>query len=70
MNRMTRTEFAAKIREVGKYATRCATMNGKEMDFDPDALLNNLVVGLLGYWTESGLSSDEWANPPQAMEKQ
>lgn len=30
---------------------------------DPDALLQNLVVGFLGYWTNDGLSSDEWANP-------
>ena len=40
-------------------------MNGKEMDFDPGALLQNLVVGMLGYWTENGLSSDEWANPKE-----
>lgn len=61
--RMTRKEFAEKIREAGKYAYRCSTMNGKEPDLDPDALLQNLIVGLLGYWTEDGLSSDEWANP-------
>ena len=53
------------IRLAGKYAVRCATMNGKEMDFDPDALLQNLVVGFLGYFTEDGLDhEDDWANPP------
>jgi len=61
---MTKEEIAAKIREAGKYAVRCATMNGKEMDFDPDALIQNLLVGMLGYWTEDGLSSDAWMNPP------
>ena len=61
---MSREEFAAKIREAGKYAVRCATMNGKEMDFDPDALIQNLLVGMLGYCTEDGLSSDAWMNPP------
>jgi hypothetical protein len=61
--RMTRQEFADRIREAGKYAARCATMNGKDMDFDPDALLQNLVVGMIGYWTDTGLSSDDWANP-------
>lgn len=61
--RMTRREFADRIQSAGKYAVRCATMNGREMDFDPDALLQNLVVGMLGYWSETGLSSDDWANP-------
>lgn len=61
--RMTRQEFADRIKEAGRYAYRCATMNGKDTDIDPDALLQNLVVGFLGYWTENGLSSDEWANP-------
>lgn len=59
-----RQAFADKIREAGRYAVRGATMCGKEMDFDPDALLQNLVTGMLGYWTEDGLSSDDWANPP------
>lgn len=59
----TRQEFAELLREGGKHAYRGATMNGKEPDMDPDALLQNLVVGMLGYWTSDGLSSDEWANP-------
>ena len=62
---LTRDEMADRIWLAGKYAVRCATMNGKEMDFDPDALLQNLVVGMLGYWTENGLSSNEWANPKE-----
>jgi hypothetical protein len=58
------------IRAAGKYAVRCATMNGKEMDFDPDALLQNLVVGFLGYWTDDGLDhDDDWANPPRFQTK-
>lgn len=60
---LDRAAFANLLREAGKHAVRGATMNGREMDFDPDALLQNLVVGALGYWTENGLSSDEWANP-------
>lgn len=63
--RMSRHEFADKVRDVGKYAVRCATMNGSDMDFDPDAMLQNLVVGMIGYWTQTGLSSDDWENPPQ-----
>lgn len=52
-----------KIRAAGRYAIRSATMNGREEDFDPDALIQNLVVGLLGYHTKDGLSGDSWANP-------
>ncbi len=49
-----RQPLAEMIREVGRYAIRASTMNGKSMDFDPDAMLQNLVVGLLGVWTEDG----------------
>jgi hypothetical protein len=60
----TREMWAEALREAGKYAVRAATMKGKEMDFDPDALIQNLVVGMLGYWTPDGLDhADEWANP-------
>jgi hypothetical protein len=55
--RLSRNEFAELIREVGRYAYRCCTMNGKDTDIDPDALLQNLVVGFLGYWTKDGTSS-------------
>lgn len=61
--RMRKQDFAEKIKAAGRYAVRCATINGKEMDFDPDALIQNLLVGMLGYWTDDGLSSDEWENP-------
>jgi hypothetical protein len=60
---LAREQMAQKIREAGRYAVRSATMNGKATDFDPDALIQNLVVGMLGYHTEDGLTSDAWANP-------
>lgn len=63
-----RKQWADMLRVAGKYAVRAATMKGKEMDFDPDALLQNLVVGFLGYWTEDGLDHDDaWANPPGTL---
>jgi len=47
-----------------KYAIRSATGNGKIDDYDPDAMCQNFVVGLIGYHTPDGLSSeDDWANP-------
>lgn len=60
---MTKEGFEQQIRAAGRYAVRSATMKGTEVDFDPDALLQNLVTGFLGYHTADGLSSDEWANP-------
>jgi hypothetical protein len=41
----------AAIREAAQYAIRCATMGGTARDFDPDALVQNLIVGLCGYNT-------------------
>ena len=55
--------LAGQIEAAARYAVRASMMNGKDTDFDPDALVQNMIVGLLGYWTESGLSADEWANP-------
>ena len=49
-----RDALAAQVRAAARYAVRGATMNGKAMDFDPDALVQNMVVGLLGYWTPDG----------------
>ena len=60
---LKRDEMADKIRTAAKYAIRASTMKGREMDFDPDAMVKNLIVGLLGYRTDNGLSSDDWANP-------
>ena len=59
-----REKFAKALTEAGRYAVRCATLNGKDEDFDPDALIQCLVVGFLGHWTPDGLSEDEWENPP------
>ena len=49
-----RTERAKFIEAAARYAIRASTANGKETDFDPDAMVQNMIVGLLGYWTEDG----------------
>ncbi len=36
------------IRTAGKYAIKACTNNGKDMDFDPDAMLQHLVLALMG----------------------
>lgn len=58
-----RQAFNESARAVAEYAVKSATMNGEAMDFDPDAMVQNFVVGMLGYHTADGLSSDDWANP-------
>jgi hypothetical protein len=61
----TRQELAADIRAAARYAIRASTLNGTETDFDPDAMVQNFVVGLLGYWTLDGLShADDDSNSP------
>ena len=56
-------EMKEAIWAAAKYAVRAATMNGKETDFDPDALCQSMVVGLIGYFTPDGLGSEAWENP-------
>lgn len=51
-----REEWARKIRLAAKYAIRASTMNGKETDFDPDAMVQNFIVGMIGVWTSDGIS--------------
>lgn len=41
-----------------RYAVRGATMCGKEMDFDPDALVQNAVYALCGHYTKTTVIED------------
>jgi hypothetical protein len=50
--------LCAHIVAAGRYAVRSATANGTIEDFDPDAMVQNFVIGMLGYFTPSGLSGD------------
>lgn len=51
------------VQNAVRYAVRCATMNGQEKDFDPDALVQSAIIGLFGYHTDDGLSDDSFLNP-------
>jgi hypothetical protein len=64
-----RHEFNEKIRAAARYAVKASTMNGKEADFDPDALVQNMIVGLLGYHTPNGLCGEAWADPQNIPEE-
>lgn len=64
-----RNRLADMIRAVTRYAVRASTMNRRDMDFDPDAMVQNMIIGLLGYWTEDGLSTCEPPpDPPTPIE--
>ena len=47
-NQFSRGDLENAIRDAAKYAVRCATWNGRCMDFDPDAIVQAMVRGLLG----------------------
>jgi hypothetical protein len=51
-----RASLADDVRVASRWAIRASTMNGKENDFDPDAMVQNMIVALLGYFTPDGLS--------------
>jgi len=50
----TRDRLSIDIRAAARYAIRASTMNGKESDFDPDAMVQNFIIGMIGYWTKDG----------------
>jgi hypothetical protein len=52
----SREEWVEHIRAAARYAIRASTMNGAEDDFDPDAMVQNMVVGMVGYFTPDGTS--------------
>lgn len=49
-----RAKIEEAVREGVKYAIRASTMNGQDDDFDPDALVQNAIVGVVGYFTSDG----------------
>jgi hypothetical protein len=57
-----RLELVGKISEAARYAVRASTMNGRDPSFDPDAMVRNFVVGVLGYYTSDALG-DHIDNP-------
>ncbi len=58
-----RQTFNDMIRAAARYAVKASTRNGKDEDFDPDAMVQNMVVGMLGYHTDDGLSGESFGNP-------
>lgn len=53
----SRHAMEEELRSAARYAIRGATRSGQEMDFDPDALVQELVVGMFGYHTVDGSRS-------------
>lgn len=51
-----RKEWEKRIILAAEFAVRATTENGKVDDFDPDAMVQNFIVGMLGYYTPNGES--------------
>ena len=49
-----RDAFAESVRDAARYALRASTMNGTAPDYDPDAVVQNMIVGMVGYWSKDG----------------
>jgi len=58
-----REKYSDMVRAAAKYAIKASTLNGAEIDYDPDAMVQNFVIAMLGYNTSDGLTDDLWANP-------
>lgn len=58
-----RKDLEVALRVAARWAVRGATMRGTEKDFDPDALVQNVIIGALGYFTPNGLGKEDWENP-------
>jgi hypothetical protein len=54
-----RAEMARLITDAVRYGVKCATNNGRDKDFDPDAIVLQSVVGLLGYHTADGRAQED-----------
>jgi hypothetical protein len=60
-----RSDLAGHITQAARYAIKASTMSGLDDDFDPDALVQNMLVGMLGYWTHDGHThADDILNQP------
>ena len=56
INNPQRRRMEKWLAAAGRYALRASIESPDEVGFDPDALIENLIIGMLGYFTEDGLS--------------
>lgn len=61
-----REEMENRIRMAARYAIRESTRNGKDMNFNPDAMVQNFIIGTLGYYTPSGCDSENSAKEEES----
>lgn len=50
----SRKEISDKVREAARYAMQASTNSGQIEDEDPDAVIQNLLIGLFGFHTTDG----------------
>lgn len=63
-DRRYRDVLARHVANAVRYGLKSATLNGRLRDFDPDALVENTIIGLFGHPTDDGLET-----PRSAEEK-
>lgn len=51
--------WRAKLREAAKYAVRASTNSGKDTDFDPDAMVQNFIIGMCGIPEKGSCTVDD-----------
>jgi len=69
---LNRAQFDEAILAAAQYGVRCATYNGAEDDFDPDAMVRNVIIGMSGYYTADGFTGDsedsDWLDPQMSFD--
>lgn len=58
-----RDVLARHVENAVRYGLKCATRDGKEKDFDPDAVVQSTIVGLFGFYTATGLDNWDGVSP-------
>ena len=58
-----RAAMVKKVTAAARYAFRRATENGTKISLAPDELVQNFIVGMIGYSTADGTVDDAGANP-------
>lgn len=49
-----RAEIEEAVKQAARYALKTAERHGMTGDFDWDAFVGNVIVGVVGYYTENG----------------
>lgn len=66
-NKLLRLELVGAVKLAARLAIKQCTDHGKDMDFDPDALVQALIVNMVGHNTPDGLTYQTNDDPNPAL---